>query len=197
MEWLKEILKGLENSEDLEKKITGGIGKNFVAREDFNTLNTTKKKLEGDIVSLKADLENGNDFKKKFEDLEKKIADEKAEADRKAKEDAEEADFQNRFNGVVGENKWRDELTGKAVYGEFKAALKDEGNKGKGDSEILEALTKDKDYYVNPNKPKDMTPMGRTDFSKVTREQFGRMSYKERVSLFNENKELYESLSTE
>lgn len=167
MEWLKEILKGLENAEELEKKIAGGIGKNFVAREDYNTLNTTKKKLEGEITSLKNDLENGNDFKKKFEDLEKKIADEKAEADRKAKEDAEEADFQNRFNSVVGENKWRDELTGKAVYGEFKAALKDEGNKGKGDKDILEALTKDKGYWENPNQPSDMTGMGSTSMSDV------------------------------
>ncbi len=167
MEWLKEILKGLENSEELEKKIAGGIGKNFVSREDFNTLNTTKKKLEGDIVSLKADLENGDDFKGKFETLEKQVKADKEAAELAAKQAAEEADFQNRFNSVVGEQKWRDELTGKAVYGEFKTALKDEANKGKGDKDILEVLTKDKGYWENPNQPTDMPGMGSTSMTDV------------------------------
>lgn len=152
MEWLDEILKGLENAEDLRKKITGGIGKNFVSKDDFNTLNATKKKLEGDIVSLKADLENGDDFKKKFEDLEKQVKADKDAAELAAEQAKEEAEFQTRFNSVVGEQKWRDELTEKAVYSEFVAALKDEAHKGKGDKDILEILTKDKNYYTNPSK---------------------------------------------
>ena len=53
---------------------------------------------------------------------------------------------------MVGEQKWRDELTEKAVYSEFKTALKDEANKGKGDKDILEALTKDKGYFSDPSK---------------------------------------------
>ena len=152
MEWLKEILKGLEGAEDLEKKIAGGIGKNFVSKDDFNTLNATKKKLEGDIVSLKADLENGDDFKGKFEALEKQVKDDKAAAELAAKQAAQETEFQTRFAGVVGEQKWRDELTGNAVFAEFKKAVADETNKGKGDKDILDALTKDRDYFANPSK---------------------------------------------
>ena len=195
MEWLKEILKGLEGAEDLEKKIAGGIGKNFVSKDDFNTLNATKKKLEGDIVSLKADLENGDDFKGKFEALEKQVKADKEAAELATKQAAQETEFQTRFTGVVGEQKWRDELTGNAVFAEFKKAVADEANKGKGDKDILDALTKDKNYFENPNKPANMPSMGKIDFSKVTKEQFAKMGYKDKVTLFNEDKALYNSLS--
>ncbi len=152
MDWLKEILKGLENAVELEKKITGGIGKNFVAREDFNTLNANKKKLEDDITALKNDAQNGEGFKKKFEDLEKQVKADKDAAELATKQAAQETELQTRFNSVVGEKKWRDDLTQNAMFAEFKKALSDESNKGKGDNDILEALTKDKNYYVDPGK---------------------------------------------
>ena len=121
-------------------------------KSDLDKANGTIKEYETTIADLKKSAEGNEDFKKKFEELEQKIADEKAEADRKAKEAAEEADFSNRFKTVVGEQKWRDELTEKAVYSEFKTVLKDEANKGKGDKDILEALTKDKGYFSDPSK---------------------------------------------
>lgn len=34
------------------------------------------------------------------------------------------------------------------VYAEFKTALQDEANKGKGDKDILAALTQDKEYFA-------------------------------------------------
>ena len=126
-------------------------------KSDLDKANGTIKEYETTIADLKKSAEGNEDFKKKFEELEQKIADEKAEADRKAKEAAEEADFSNRFKTVVGEQKWRDELTEKAVYSEFKTALKDEANKGKGDKDILDALTKDQNYWKNPNQPANMT----------------------------------------
>ena len=165
MDWLKEILEGLEGAGELEKKITAGIGKSFVSREDFNILNQSKKTLEGKITELEDAGGDTEKVQKELDDLKQTIADEKAEADRITKEQAQEADVMARFQSVVGENKWRDEITGKAVFGEFKAALGSEGNKGKGDREILEALTKDKNYYDNPNTPADMPSMGNLDMT--------------------------------
>lgn len=146
----EEQLKGLLdiNTADIGKA-KGDFDK---VKADLNKANGTIKEYETTIADLKKSAEGNEDFKKKFEELEQKIADEKAEADRKAKEAAEEADFSNRFKTVVGEQKWRDELTEKAVYSEFKTALKDEANKGKGDKDILEALTKDKGYFSDPSK---------------------------------------------
>lgn len=142
----EEQLKGLLdiNTADIGK----AKGELETVRADLEKANGTLKEYETTIADLKKSAEGNEDFKKKFEDLEQRIADEKAEAEKKAKEEAEEAEYSSRFKTVVGEQKWRDELTEKAVYAEFKTALQDEANKGKGDKDILAALTQDKEYFA-------------------------------------------------
>ncbi len=167
MEWLKEILKGLENAQELEKKILEGIGKNFVARADFNALNSTKKNLEVQILQLQDGSAKEGDFKQRLEELERKIALEKEEALRKERETAQDAYLKDRFDEAVGENQWRDELTEKAVFEQFKTAVSLEVNKGKEDKVIFEELTKEKNYFLNPNRPLDMLGMGRVSMTKM------------------------------
>ncbi|WP_277119094.1 phage scaffolding protein [Anaerotignum faecicola] len=142
----EEQLKGLLdiNTADIGK----AKGELEAVKADLEKANGTLKEYETTIADLKKSAEGNEDFKKKFEDLEQRIAVEKAEAEKKAKEEAEEAEYSNRFKTVVGEQKWRDELTEKAVYAEFKTALQDETNKGKGDKDILAALTQDKEYFA-------------------------------------------------
>lgn len=154
----EEQLKGLLdiNTADIGK----AKGDLETVRAELEKANGTLKEYETTIADMKKSAEGNEDFKKKFEELEQRIADEKAEAEKKAKEEAEEAEYSNRFKTVVGEQKWRDELTEKAVYAEFKTALQDEVNKGKGDKDILETLTKDRNYWENPNQPANMAGMG-------------------------------------
>lgn len=154
----EEQLKGLLdiNTADIGK----AKGELETVRAELEKANGTLKEYETNIADMKKSAEGNEDFKKKFEELEQRIADEKAEAEKKAKEEAEEAEYSNRFKTVVGEQKWRDELTEKAVYAEFKTALQDEANKGKGDKDILETLTKDRNYWENPNQPANMAGMG-------------------------------------
>lgn len=142
----EEQLKGLLdiNTADIGK----AKGELEAVKADLEKANGTLKEYETTIVDMKKSAEGNEDFKKKFEELEQRIADEKAEAERKAKEEAEEAEYSNRFKTVVGEQKWRDALTEKAVYAEFKTALQDDANKGKGDKDILAALTQDKEYFA-------------------------------------------------
>lgn len=142
----EEQLKGLLdiNIADIGK----AKGELETVRADLEKANGTLKEYETTIADMKKSAEGNEDFKKKFEELEQRIADEKAEAEKKAKAEAEEAEYSNRFKTVVGEQKWRDELTEKAVYAEFKTALQDEANKGKGDKDILAALTQDKEYFA-------------------------------------------------
>lgn len=142
----EEQLKGLLdiNTADIGK----AKGEFEAVKADLEKANGTLKEYETTIADMKKSAEGNEDFKKKFEDLEQRIADEKAEAEKKAKAEAEEAEYSNRFKTVVGEQKWRDELTEKAVYAEFKTALQDEANKGKGDKDILAALTQDKEYFA-------------------------------------------------
>lgn len=142
----EEQLKGLLdiNTADIGK----AKGELEAVKVDLEKANGTLREYETTIADMKKSAEGNEDFKKKFEELEQRIADEKAEAEKKAKEEAEEAEYSNRFKTVVGEQKWRDELTEKAVYAEFKTALQDEANKGKGDKDILAALTQDKEYFA-------------------------------------------------
>lgn len=142
----EEQLKGLLdiNTADIGK----AKGEFEAVKADLEKANGTLKEYETTIADMKKSAEGNEDFKKKFEELEQRIADEKAEAEKKAKEEAEEAEYSNRFKTVVGEQKWRDALTEKAVYAEFKTALQDEANKGKGDKDILAVLTQDKDYFA-------------------------------------------------
>ena len=142
----EEQLKGLLdiNTADIGK----AKGEFEAVKADLEQANGTLKEYETTIADMKKSAEGNEDFKKKFEELEQRIADEKAEAEKKAKEEAEEAEYSNRFKTVVGEQKWRDALTEKAVYAEFTTALQDEANKGKGDKDILAALTQDKEYFA-------------------------------------------------
>lgn len=142
----EEQLKGLLdiNTADIGK----AKGEFEAVKTELEKANGTLKEYETTIADMKKSAEGNEDFKKKFEELEQRIADEKAAAERKAKEEAEEAEYSNRFKTVVGEQKWRDALTEKAVYAEFKTALQDETNKGKGDKDILAALTQDKEYFA-------------------------------------------------
>lgn len=142
----EEQLKGLLdiNTADIGK----AKGELEAVKAELEKANGTLREYETTIADMKKSAEGNEDFKKKFEELEQRIADEKAEAEKKAKEEAEEAEYANRFKTVVGEQKWRDALTEKAVYAEFKTALQDEANKGKGDKDILAALTQDKEYFA-------------------------------------------------
>lgn len=142
----EEQLKGLLdiNTADIGK----AKGELEAVKANLEKANGTLREYETTIADMKKSAEGNEDFKKKFEELEQRIADEKAEAEKKAKEEAEETEYANRFKTVVGEQKWRDALTEKAVYAEFKTALQDEANKGKGDKDILAALTQDKEYFA-------------------------------------------------
>ena len=127
--------------EDIKKFFPDATEEQLKGLLDINTADIGKAK--GELEAVKADLEKANGTLR-----EQRIADEKAAAEKKAKEEEEEAEYSNRFKTVVGEQKWRDALTEKAVYAEFKTALQDEANKGKGDKDILAALTQDKEYFA-------------------------------------------------
>lgn len=69
LDWLKTILGDVYN-DDIDKKVSDEIGKNFVARADFNTLNTEKKALadtvkdrDKQLEALKASTGNIDAFK--------------------------------------------------------------------------------------------------------------------------------------
>lgn len=178
-----EFLKGLGIEDDAISKIMAENGKD-IEKEKAKTVDLNGKleqanakisEYETKISELETAGGNAEKYKKDLEALQQKIQEEKAAAEKKAKEEAVEADFKNRFDSLVGENKWRDELTGNAVYAEFKKAAADEANKGKGDKEIFDMLTKDKNYYESPNQLGNMGGIGNVSSSTITDDEARRI----------------------
>lgn len=81
-----------------------------------------------------------------------------AQRQKAAKEAEERAELESRFAAVSGERKFIHDMVREGVMRDFDAALKDKANRGKGDKEIFETLTKDKDYFASQNPPAPPMP---------------------------------------
>ena len=155
-------------------------------------------KLNSEFEALKSANASGEDWKAKFEALQaENVAKEKqAEADRIAKE-KEESD-EMLFNEAVGEKKFSHEAVRNHYFNLFRQDLAKEENKGKSAVELVHARTKDDPTAftgVTAVKLQGGTPQG-VGGKSVTREAFNKMSYKERLQIYNENQALYNELTT-
>lgn len=73
LEWLKPIL-GDAYTDELDSKIAAEIGKNFVARADFNEVSTAKKKLESDVKARDEQLDELSKAQGATDELKTQIA---------------------------------------------------------------------------------------------------------------------------
>ena len=142
---------------DLAKGEHVAKGKLTEATDKIKALESKVSEYETTVTDLKASVGDSEGLKSKIADLEKKIADRDA-ADKAA---ADKAALQARFDAATGDKKFINDFTRKGVFAEFEAEVAKAENKGKGDSEIYEALTKDREgIYVNPNAPQGIPGMG-------------------------------------
>ena len=205
---MKEILTQLFGeavTDDAMKQFNAELGKKFVAKADFNakveevkTLKGEKKTLEDEVSKLNENANGNENVKKELEALKAKIdADAKqAEADRISREKAESDE--RLFNEAVGEKKFSHDAVKSHYFNLFRQDLAKEENKGKSAVDILHNLTKDDATAftgVTAVKLAGGTPQG-VGGKSVTREDFNKMSYKERLQIYNENQALYNELTT-
>ena len=162
-----EILKGngIEVPEDKVAEIRKMVAENYKTINEFdnkinklndqltdaqNTITDLSTKLKDfdsvDIDGLKARL-------KKFED------DEKSRKDAEDQAAALQA-LKDRFAPLRGDKEFLNEGTEQWMFSEFEKARALDENKGKGDAEIFEAITKDKNIYKNPNQAFKNPPVG-------------------------------------
>lgn len=80
LEWLKTIL-GDAYTEDIDRQVSEEIGRLFVSRVDFNTLNETKKTLESTVATLKQQNGDNEALQKTIQDHENTIAQLKKDAE--------------------------------------------------------------------------------------------------------------------
>ena len=184
--------------EDINRIFEGATDEQVKALLDINSADITKAlgKQKGDGEKLQADLDAANaalaDAKSTIANLEAakgdadklqkeldeyKAADEKRKADEKAA--AERAELMERMDAVLGGKQFIHDRMRDIVAEDFKAALADKANRGKGDAEIFEAITRDQGYFKtqNPPAPNMPTPNPVNTFADVTdRKSFLKLS---------------------
>lgn len=155
LEWLKTIL-GDTYTEDIDKKVSDEIGKGFVARADFNTLNEAKKTLEGTVKDRDKQLEDLRKSSGDNEALQKQIT-ELQTANKTAK-----TEYEANLKKVTLDSKVETALLGaKAKNSKAVRALLDEskisldGDNILGLNEQLETLKKDSAYLFGEDSPKN------------------------------------------
>lgn len=200
---MKDFLEKFEFGEDKRKlskeeikALIGEIGK-FVNVETEKVENKYKQDIENyktTISDLKVQIEKAPKSDE-IESLKTKIADyEQKEADRIANQKAKEEDdiLTNNINAVFGDKKFVNDFTKNAIMNEIKTALKDNANLGKSAKDLFEEITNGKDgIFANPNQVVDMSEIDENVENVVSKDDFDKMGYKERIELKKSNPELF------
>lgn len=188
----REFLEGLELDKETIDTIMAEHGKTTQGlREKNETLTQKLNTYETEIKSLQESSKDTEDWKSKFENLDKKIKEQEAEEQAKKEDET----LTNNIITAFGDKKFTSDYVKNGLIADIKAELSKAENKGKGIKEIFDSLTKDKQgIFENPNKPTDMPGTGNSN-SSITKETFNKMPYMQRVSLKQENPELYQELS--
>ena len=153
------------------------------------------------LAQIKTELDGLKEKAKGNEDLSKQIEELKKQSEAREKEYSQKVKNME-IDGIVD----RALLTAKAKSVKAVRALLDlngaevEDGKIKGLDKQIEKLVTEAGYLFGDDKPnvKGATPGspgGNKPNGGVTQEQFNKMSYGERVKLYNEDKELYDQLT--
>lgn len=200
---MKDFLESLEIGEGKVKltkeEVKSILGKHgdYLKIEKEKIDNEYKSQLEDNkttIADLKSQIENAPKSDE-MESLKTKIAEyEQKEADRTAKQKAKEEDdiLTKNITSVFGDKKFVNDFTKNAIMNEIKTALKDSANMGKSAKDLFEEITNGKDgIFENPNKVVDMPSVDENVENVVSKADFDKMGYKERLELKSTNPELF------
>lgn len=140
MEWLKTIL-GDAYTEDIDKKVSAEIGKNFVTKTDFNAVNEAKKQLETDVKTRDGQIADLSkvDAANLQATIDKLTEDNKA-AQLKYEAQLKQQKIDTALTLALTEAKARNLTAAKALVGDFGEAEIGEDGKVKGLKEKIEAL---------------------------------------------------------
>ncbi|WP_394876132.1 phage scaffolding protein [Clostridium neonatale] len=194
----REFLEGL----GLEKEVIDKI-----MTENGNDIN--KSKADYDEVKTQLDTANNTikERDKQIESLKKvdaealqseitKLQNENKEATKKYQDELKDLKLTNAIKLAIT-GKVHDEDMATSLFDKSKLVLTDEG-KVAGLEEQLNSIKESKAFLFKTDKIEThYDPVAGNGDTTVTKEQFQKMGYTERVALFNENKELYTKLSNE
>ena len=200
MDWIKGIIEkhigedGKLNLEAALKEINKKAPENVVPKEQYNSLADAKKKLDDDVKtrdSQLAELQKAGSV----EDLQKQLT-EALEANGKA-----EKEYKEKIADMKLDSEIEKALSG-ALHPELMSGKIDKSKLKINDDDTISGLDEQikglKETYKDMFKPNKTgttpsNPEGKNTV--ITKEQFAKMKYSERMELYNSNRELYDELS--
>lgn len=204
MDWIKSIIEkyigedGKLNLDATLKEINKKAPENVVPKDQYNSLAETKKKLDEDVKTRDKQLTELNAELSKagsIEDLQKQLTD-ALEKNKKDKKEYADKIADMKLSAAIEKA-----LSG-ALHPELMAGKIDKSKLKINDDDTITGLDEQikslKESYKDMFKP-DKTgvspanPEGKDTV--ITKEQFAKMKYAERMELFNSNKQLYDELS--
>ncbi len=200
MDWIKSIIEkyisedGKLNLEATLKEINKKAPENVVPKEQYNSLAETKKKLDEDVKTRDKQLAELNKAGS-IEDLQKQLT-EALEKNKKDKKDYDDKIADMKLNTAI-EKALSGTLHPELMAGKIdrsKLKINDDGTITGLDEQIKSLKESYKDMF-KPDKTgvSPANPEGKDTV--ITKEQFAKMKYAERMELFNSNKQLYDELS--
>lgn len=164
-----EFLKGMGLDDEAIKGIMAERGKEVEkSKAELEAINSqakvTKENLETltkEAEALKGEKVTSEEFKQKYEELAEQIKKQSEEAEKLKADEV----LTNAIVEAFGEKKdnFSSDYVRSGIIGDMKAEIAKSENKGKGYSEIFEALTKDKEGIFRNANPPGIPPMGRVD----------------------------------
>lgn len=154
LEWLKKIL-GDGYTEDIDKQVSEEIGKNFVAKNDFNLKNEALKAAEKRFTETEQQLKALQESSGDAESLKRQIEGlQKSNAEAKKAHDKELSDlkFSYALDAALSGAKVRDTISVKAHLNTGDLKLNEDGTITGLDAQ-LEKLRTDADYLFENTKP--------------------------------------------
>ena len=176
------------NSQDIGKAKRGSEK----LQADLDVANDALKKAQETITALEANKADVSALQRQIDQYKQAEA-ERAEAEKRAQEEAE---LEARFSAVAGDKEFIHDMVREGVKRDFGAALKDKKYLGQGDAAIFEALTKDKGYFASQNPTgKPFPKLGDPSPLKVeSREAFFKLSFADQMRFKKENAAQFEQM---
>lgn len=195
----KEQLQALNLTEEQINAIIEDYGKNYVSKTQFNEKNDAYKQAKQEIENLTADINNLSEANKANEALQsqiKELQDAATQREADYNESIKTLKIDTAITKALSKSGAMNETILTGLLDRTKIAI-GEDNTITGIQEQINALKESDPYLFKQDSIKGVVPGDATPKTNdgITKEQFNKMSYLDRVQLQETNPDLYSELS--
>lgn len=195
----KEQLQALNLTDEQINAIIEDYGKNYVSKTQFNEKNDAYKQAKQEIENLTADINNLSEANKANEALQsqiKELQDAATQREADYNESIKTLKIDTAITKALSKSGAMNETILTGLLDRTKIAI-GEDNTITGIQEQINALKESDPYLFKQDSIKGVVPGDATPKTNdgITKEQFNKMSYLDRVKLQESNPDLYSELS--